>query len=913
MEGIKYLIDIFARFQNASEVKKDLRDVQQGIKDFGTFSQKSAQDIEKTTKAIGDSLGGMGKTPVDTKRIQQFDAIRESMEKLGFSSEKTDHVLSQFYTSTKNIAIPTNQIDKLNASLKASGASSQQINSINKNLKEMGIIAPKTSSGVNDLTKALRRAAIVAPVWMALRTAMQAVLNLVKDQVKFLIDLESAMARIKIVGKGTEEEFTNLKNSLVALSFAYGTASSKALDAAVIFAQQGKSVSETIALTQQAMLASIVLGKDIKTVTEDMTAAMNSYGISSRNSLSIIDKWIGVEKEFAVTSRDLADATKVTGATAKQVGVTIDELLGDVTAVIEVTRKSGSEAARGLQFIYARLLTSAKPLIQSLTGIKFYLDSNNEATNSLTGTLRSATDILDDLSTKWSSLTNEQQLQIAASVGSKRQMNTLNALMINHNRAIDARIKSLTSAGQAERAFNIEQETTKFKAEQLSAAWNNFTNALGDTGAFKTVLDAMSQLILGYTALVDVEKGYLAVTAKETLQQSLANKKIIEQTDNYEELVKARDKFSKASATDENLKRIDALNSSINDFLSKNKELKLAVEIGDKEKINTEIEKIRENALRQDIILNVKPQFLGKVSKLEEELATIVPPTIFGKELSFIGLPKKAKELRKEITDLMVAYNDEVEKQLKKSKEESIIQKSLGEDTAFLTDEEEKRLDVERQLSNNQILYSDNLEKQVQKQIELVKADNLQYNDKQKLLKLEELNNKLIDARLQQRKKEADSVKDLILRYEEADTIERKRIRRQIELQTMSPTQVVNAYRGSQRDQDIILKNLSAFSEEVRNAIANLINVKYNITNQPLVPTLRQSEKAFQSTVKLESNINITIPPTAPLLKDKEIRDLASQVGKQAEQETINQLKRVGSPLNKATREANDYGGEEQP
>jgi len=913
MEGIKYLIDIFARFQNASEVKKDLRDVQQGIKDFGTFSQKSAQDIEKTTKAIGDSLGGMGKTPVDTKRIQQFDAIRESMEKLGFSSEKTDHVLSQFYTSTKNIAIPTNQIDKLNASLKASGASSQQINSINKNLKEMGIIAPKTSSGVNDLTKALRRAAIVAPVWMALRAAMQSVMSLIRDQVKFLIDLESAMARIKIVGKGTEEEFTNLKNSLVALSFAYGTASSKALDAAVIFAQQGKSVSETIALTQQAMLASIVLGKDIKTVTEDMTAAMNSYGISSRNSLSIIDKWIGVEKEFAVTSRDLADATKVTGATAKQVGVTIDELLGDVTAVIEVTRKSGSEAARGLQFIYARLLTSAKPLIQSLTGIKFYLDSNNEATNSLTGTLRSATDILDDLSTKWSSLTNEQQLQIAASVGSKRQMNTLNALMINHNRAIDARIKSLTSAGQAERAFNIEQETTKFKAEQLSAAWNNFTNALGDTGAFKTVLDAMSQLILGYTALVDVEKGYLAVTAKETLQQSLANKKIIEQTDNYEELVKARDKFSKASATDENLKRIDALNSSINDFLSKNKELKLAVEIGDKEKINTEIEKIRENALRQDIILNVKPQFLGKVSKLEEELATIVPPTIFGKELSFIGLPKKAKELRKEITDLMVAYNDEVEKQLKKSKEESIIQKSLGEDTAFLTDEEEKRLDVERQLSNNQILYSDNLEKQVQKQIELVKADNLQYNDKQKLLKLEELNNKLIDARLQQRKKEADSVKDLILRYEEADTIERKRIRRQIELQTMSPTQVVNAYRGSQRDQDIILKNLSAFSEEVRNAIANLINVKYNITNQPLVPTLRQSEKAFQSTVKLESNINITIPPTAPLLKDKEIRDLASQVGKQAEQETINQLKRVGSPLNKATREANDYGGEEQP
>jgi TP901 family phage tail tape measure protein len=312
---------------------------------------------------------------------------------------------------------------------------------------------------------------------------------------------------------------------LIALSFAYGVSATEALEAAQIFAQQGKTVKETLELTQQAMLAAQVLGTDVRTVVEDLTAALNSFNIPMEHSVSVIDKWIGVEKEFAVTSKDLANATKVAGATANQLGISISELLGDVTSVVEVTRKSGEEAARGLSFIYARLLSTGKPVVEQIAKIKFYLDEEGKATSALTGTLRPTAEILGDLANKWGSLTNEERLSIAAAVASKRQMTVLNALMQNYNRSLDARVKALTSAGAAEKAFGIIQDTTAFKLKQLTSSWNNLTNAVANTSGFKAGLGFLNDMLVTVTYMVDKEKAYKeAISSRITAMKIEAQK-----------------------------------------------------------------------------------------------------------------------------------------------------------------------------------------------------------------------------------------------------------------------------------------------------------------------------------------------------------------------------------------------------
>ena len=260
--------------------------------------------------------------------------------------------------------------------------------------------AKKATPMMEQFGLAMRRALVVAPVWMILRGAIMAVTNTIQDQIKFLIEFETAITRIKIVGKGTAEEYNNLTNALVGLAYAYGTSASEAAQAALIFAQQGRTVKETIELTRAAMLASKILGTDIKTAVDDMTAAIEGFKLGIDDATMIVDRWINVERQFAVTSKDLADATKVAGASANQLGVTMSEFLGDVTAAVEVTRKSGSEVARGLSFIYARLLTSGQKTVEQISKIPFYMDATGKSTNAVGIQMRSISDILGELAGK---------------------------------------------------------------------------------------------------------------------------------------------------------------------------------------------------------------------------------------------------------------------------------------------------------------------------------------------------------------------------------------------------------------------------------------------------------------------------------------------------------------------------------
>ncbi len=727
------------------------------------------------------------------------------------------------------------------------------IRAINGEVDNIGKKTKPATDAMGDFEKALRRAAIVAPVWMALRTAMQSVLNLVQEQTKFLIEMETAMARIEIVGKGTTEEYNNMKDALVALSFAYGKSATDALEAAQIFAQQGKDVKETLILTQQAMLAAQVLGTDTKTVVNDLTAALNGFKIPMQESVSIIDKWIGVEKEFAVTSKDLAEATKVTGATANQLGLSISEFLGDVTAVIEVTRKSGSEAARGLGFIYARLLTSGKETIQQITKIPFYLDKTGKTTNEMTGTLRNASDILGDLAGQWNTLTNEERLQIAESLGSKRQMTVLNALMQNYSRSIDARVISLTSAGQAERAFNIIQDTTAFKLEQTKSAWNNLTNAIGDTKSFKQGIDIFNDLLNGLTLIANEEKGTAAIASKLVVAETNKAEKYFTEAANLRELIKLRNQLEKSPASDANTKRIEDLNKAIDttikDFPTEAVPLKLSIEVGNEDVTNKLIDDIQKQALKKAITVKVQAQYIPKIAT---EQAGLNDYLSFA---DFTNLPVDTASIEKmqgRINSLIKEQNDEIEKQFSTAlgnyqllKGTSDLNEQDLENVKEITSTQREQLDIERQLSNMSILQSDNVEARIKKEIELVQNSKFLYDAQAKQLKLEQLNNQLIDARLQKRKQEMDEIKNLVFQYEKADLLERPSIRRQIELQSMSDEQVVNAYQTSNYDANLIRESISSFSQAVQDAIAKIIATERGIYQyNPVQPNV--NERTYQ-------------------------------------------------------------------
>jgi TP901 family phage tail tape measure protein len=571
----------------------------------------------------------------------------------------------------------TSDIDKVDTSLNSikwdsarHDATVQDFNTIGQASDVVNGKITKSKSVMNEFGLAMRRALIVAPVWMAMRAAMQAVFNLIKDQGKFLIEMETALAHIQIVGKGTAEEYTHMKTALVALAQAYGTSASEAMEAAKIFAQQGRTVAETIQLTRIAMVAANVLGADLKTTVDNLTAAVEGFAIPVENSISVVDKWINVERQFAVTAQDLADATKRAGATANQLGISIDSFLGHVTGIIEVTRKSGSEAGNSLQFMYARILTTGKQTIEQIARVPIYMDATGKATNQVTGAYRNAGDILDDVAAKWSTLTEKQKLDIATGIASKRQMTSFLAMMQNYNNALLARIASLSSAGQAEKALGIISETTAYKQKQLTASWNLLTTAIANTDVFKAKIDAVNALVLGFAALVNKYALYRAELTKQYAQQSTEIEKGKSEIVNLKELLKLRESYSKAASTPANNQMLDTITKAI-EKLKNSSSILISIDTKDIDAANKKLDETFKIFTTRSVVREILLEFQPKREKLEDEIQSLVNDIAPIEAGGFLGNLLKSDPMVKKL------YSDYEKKQ----KELIELEKEQGAET----------------------------------------------------------------------------------------------------------------------------------------------------------------------------------------------------------------------------------------
>jgi len=768
------------------------------------FTVGGAEAAESKVSAAIDKINS--KSGKLSQAEQSVQKLTEVLQGKGISDNKIAGILQDFGKGLPQIKLSTQEMASLTSSLQKAGISGNQLKSIQNSIGGIGVATQKTVGNMNDFERAMNRALIVAPVWMALRSAFMFVGSAISENVKFLIELETAMARIKIVGKGTAEEYDSLKKSLVSLAVVYGVAASDATEAAVVFAQQGKSVSETIELTKTAMLGAQVIGSSVKETVENMTAAMNAFNIPAEQSITIINEWINVEKNFAVTAQDLAEATKKAGATANQMGISMSAFLGDVTAIVEVTRKSGSEAGNALNFIYARVHTTAKSALQDLANIPLYMDKFGNATKEAQPNLRATTDIIDELALKWNNLSEAERLEISTSLGSKRNLVSVSALMQNHTRSIEARVSALTSAMSAEKAFNIIQETTATKLKQLDSAWKALGVTFGDSDLFKTGINAMRGLI--FLAESFVNKTEAIRHAMDETFESLdrQSKDKMASTKKFLEMLELQNKISKAPQTVENKNIKNQIDEAINDYTKNNPKLKLAVELGDKEKISEELKNIQKNAARQMAVTEVNRRYMPQIETV-----------------SRIGMGKQREALEKEYElAIQNAINFKFEDYLSLQKESEKL--TLDEINAK-GDEIESQMELtakkEEQLKNDKILYEygiaagERKSEILKKEIELVKESQYQYSgansEEKKNEEVEKLKLELLKAQNNEKEQDISNAIE-ILSLTGATSRQLLEAEMAMKAQVFGVTSVVN-------NEDIRLRLLKEQTKEMLNQV----------------------------------------------------------------------------------------------
>ena len=175
-------------------------------------------------------------------------------------------------------------------------------------------------------------------------------------------------------------------------------------------------------------------------------------------------------------------------------GNTMEQTLGMMTAMTEITR-SGSKASRGLVTIqsrYNQILDESSSTGKKLTA--FYTQHGIQLKDE-TGQLRSMYDVLGDLSSKWSGLTDDEKKHFALIQGGATQTQNLMALMSNFGTAVDATKTAMESSGSAAQENAAAMESLQKKIDTLKAAWENFATGTITKDFIGGIMDAGTRLL----------------------------------------------------------------------------------------------------------------------------------------------------------------------------------------------------------------------------------------------------------------------------------------------------------------------------------------------------------------------------------------------------------------------------------
>jgi len=134
----------------------------------------------------------------------------------------------------------------------------------------------------------------------------------------------------------------------------------------------------------------------------------------------VVDKLTSLDLKFAVSAEGIAEALAVAGSTAHEFGVTLDETMAIMAAVIERTQRGATEVGRAMRTIFVRIRRpEAIEDLYKLAGVTSYTREG----------FRNIIPVLSELHTKWEGLSEEQRAHIAFTVSGLRQTDKFLALL----------------------------------------------------------------------------------------------------------------------------------------------------------------------------------------------------------------------------------------------------------------------------------------------------------------------------------------------------------------------------------------------------------------------------------------------------------------------------------------------------
>lgn len=357
--------------------------------------------------------------------------------------------------------------------------------------------------------------------------------NAIKQSVGSVVQMDTALTSLNKVVNLSTSELKEMRDASVELGKELGKSSIEIMQGMAEFGRITKVKSEIVELTRVATMAANVTDMTAAESAKALTTAMITFGKDASEAMGILDSWNEIQNNFRTSATDLATAIGKVGSASKIAKTDMADLEGIVTAIVSSTGIDGSEAGTAVKSFMSRIYRTDESDVEEIgKTAKALKDLIDVDTKNAQGELKGFNEIVTEIANKWGTLSKQEQLAVAQSIGSTYHYSKFIALMESFNIKVDATEKALNSQNSAFEENQKYLESIQGRWETLGTTIEGLTNKLIDSDFLKAVVQGLTDFVVTIDKTIETVGGfntivYLAITALSILKGKAITQAII--------------------------------------------------------------------------------------------------------------------------------------------------------------------------------------------------------------------------------------------------------------------------------------------------------------------------------------------------------------------------------------------------
>lgn len=482
-----------AKNENASATKKAADATKQAKASEDTF----AAGTKKHTDALNKVNTLLGQVTANT---QKWTAARSGKSSDNYSALKGQiTALETLKSGLMNGTISAEQFENSFRSIKSTVTeSSAAIRAAGENTQTLGDrfggLATKFAS------------------WLSITQVIMTAVRTAKQMVSAAVEVESAMAQIKIVTGSSDSQMEAFLTKSIALAKELGQSVTDVASSIETFARLGYNMSDSSNLAKYANIMANVGNTDVDTATTGITSIIKGYELDANDAEHVSDVLVKVGQEYAISAEELMAAFQRGGAALHASGTDFEKSAA-LFAATNASLQNAETTGTMWKTVSARIrgaTTELEEMGEETDGLAQGLSKYREEIKALSGvdimkdenTYKDMYDIFVQLAEVWDNMEDVSQSRVAEILGGTRNTSGIMSTITNIKDAIGAYSSAMDSAGTATEANNVYMDTTKAKVGELKAAFqelssdfisSNFTK--GAVEGLKGIVEAIDKIV----------------------------------------------------------------------------------------------------------------------------------------------------------------------------------------------------------------------------------------------------------------------------------------------------------------------------------------------------------------------------------------------------------------------------------